>query len=222
MSGISAVLCFSGGMDSTTLVAHYHGLGYELGLLSFDYSQRHGTAELAAAARVAKYYKADHQVIDLRSVSLVGSALTDPRVEVPDGHYEEESMKVTVVPNRNAIMANIAIGVASAYKADVVALGVHSGDHAVYPDCRPEFIRALRQSMRHALKGFHIPRLETPFLGLTKAEIAAEAARIGAPLELSWSCYRGEEVHCGTCGTCVERREAFALAGLVDPTEYTS
>lgn len=222
MSDKTAVLCFSGGMDSTTLAAHYHALGYKLGLLSFDYGQRHGTSELAAAVKIAEYYKADHRVIDLTSVSLVGSALTDPRVEVPDGHYEEESMKATVVPNRNAIMANIAIGVASAYKADVVALGVHSGDHAVYPDCRPEFIRALRQCMHQALKGFHAPRLETPFLGLTKAEIAAEAWRYDAPLQFSWSCYKGGAVHCGTCGTCTERREAFALSGLVDPTEYAS
>jgi 7-cyano-7-deazaguanine synthase len=217
-----AVLCFSGGMDSTTLAALYQAAGYRLRLLSFDYGQRHGASELGAARSVAGHFGADHQVIDLSSVRalLSGSALTDPGVDVPDGHYAEESMKATVVPNRNAIMANIAIGVASSAGADVVALGVHAGDHAIYPDCRPGFVAALRQCMARALEGFHVPRLETPFIGMTKTEIAVEAFRLGAPLHLSWSCYKGGNVHCGTCGTCVERREAFHDAGLIDPTEY--
>lgn len=217
-----AVLCFSGGMDSTTLAAYYRDAGYRLGLLSFDYGQRHGHREIEAARDVAEYYKADHAVLDLTSINFPGSALTDPEVDVPDGHYAEESMKITVVPNRNAIMANIAIGVASAYKADVVALGIHAGDHAVYPDCRPEFVRALRQCMVHALKGFHTPALETPFINISKTEIATRAALLDAPLHLSWSCYKGGLLHCGTCGTCTERKEAFKNAGLTDPTEYAA
>jgi 7-cyano-7-deazaguanine synthase len=104
----------------------------------------------------------------------------------------------------------------------VIALGVHAGDHAVYPDCRPEFVKALRQCMTQALKGFHTPRLETPFLHKTKTEIAALGDTARAPLHLSWSCYKGGDLHCGKCGTCVERREAFELAGVTDPTEYTS
>lgn len=225
---MKAIICFSGGMDSTTLATLYLKRGYMLGLLSFNYGQRHGLKELYAARRVADHLAAldlapvSHQIIDLPSLRdlLTGSALTDPEFEVPDGHYTAESMKVTVVPNRNAIMANIAIGIASAAEADVIAMGMHAGDHAIYPDCRPEFVRSLRQTMVHALKGFHTPRLETPFLRKTKTEIALVGSELQAPLHLSWSCYRGEDIHCGTCGTCTERKEAFKDAGLTDPTEY--
>lgn len=227
---MKSIICFSGGMDSTTLATMYLKTGHSLGLLSFDYGQRHRTRELSAAAKVAGHLASldiapvTLRTVDLTSVTelLTGSALTDPDYEVPDGHYTDESMRVTVVPNRNAIMANIAIGVASAAQADVIALGVHAGDHAVYPDCRPEFIRSLRQTMTHALKGFHTPRLETPFLHKSKAEIAKSAGLLKAPLHLSWSCYKGGEIHCGKCGTCVERREAFDLAKIPDPTEYES
>lgn len=216
-----AVLAFSGGMDSTTLAAHYHDQGHALMLLSFDYGQRHAR-ELAAAAAVADHFQAAHHIVDIAAVGalLPGSALTDPAVPVPDGHYAAETMRATVVPNRNAIMANIAVGIASAHRADVVALGIHSGDHAVYPDCRPEFLTALRASTAAALDGFPTPDIEAPFITWTKADIAGHGVEIGAPLHLSWSCYNGASVHCGTCGTCVERREAFTDAGVPDPTRY--
>lgn len=219
-----AVLSFSGGMDSTTLAGIYHSRGYDLLLLSFNYGQRHGGREISAARSVASFYGARHHVIDLTSLSglLPGSALTDESVAVPDGHYAEESMRITVVPNRNAIMANIAIGVASAHRADIFALGIHAGDHAVYPDCRPEFFRALIECAARALDGFHLPVIVAPFIESTKAEIARIGHDIKAPLGLSWSCYKGGAVHCGTCGTCVERREAFELAGVSDPTEYAT
>lgn len=218
-----AVLCFSGGMDSTTLAAHYADQGYDLLLLSFDYGQRH-IRELESAQSVAAELGAERHTVDLRTVGalLPGSALTDPSVAVPDGHYAEPSMRATVVPNRNAIMANIAIGVASARRASLVALGIHAGDHAVYPDCRPGFVRALRACAAEALEGFCVPRIETPFIKISKTDIARRAAVLGAPLHLSWSCYKGGDVHCGKCGTCVERREAFDDAGLTDPTEYAA
>jgi 7-cyano-7-deazaguanine synthase len=215
-----AVITFSGGMDSTTLATRYHRLGYDLLLLSVDYGQRHAT-ELEHAAAVAERLEAEHLVVDARGIGalLSGSALTDS-VDVPEGHYTAETMTATVVPNRNAILANIAVGVAVARRAELVALGVHSGDHAIYPDCRPEFVTALRGLVHAATEGLHTPRIEAPFLNISKAEIAELAGQIGAPLELSWSCYRGGERHCGRCGTCVERAEAFALAGLDDPTDY--
>ncbi|AEW92950.1 MULTISPECIES: 7-cyano-7-deazaguanine synthase QueC [Streptomycetaceae] len=221
MSRPLAVLSFSGGMDSTTLAAHYHDSGYEMMLLSFDYGQRH-SRELLAARRVAQHFDAEHQVVDLTAVGALmpGSALTDPAIEVPDGHYEAESMRVTVVPNRNAIMANIAVGIAAARRAQLVGLGIHAGDHAIYPDCRPAFLDALRACVTRALEGHHTPRIEAPFITWTKAQIAEHAHLLGAPLGLSWSCYKGQKQHCGTCGTCTERREAFADAGVPDPTDY--
>lgn len=225
---MKAIICFSGGMDSTTLATMYLQQGFSLGLLSVDYGQRHGRREIAAAAKIAGHLDnlgiapVSHQVLDLSGLGdfLVGSALTDPEIDVPDGHYAAETMRATVVPNRNAIMANIAIGVASAAEADVIAMGMHAGDHAIYPDCRPEFVRALRQTMVHALKGFHTPRLEAPFISKSKTDIARLADDLGAPVHLSWSCYKGGDLHCGTCGTCTERKEAFKDAGVTDPTEY--
>lgn len=221
MTSPTAVLAFSGGMDSTTLAAHYDHIGYRLLLLSFDYGQRHAR-ELDAARAVAAHYRAEHHVVDLTSIAklMPGSALTDPTVPVPDGHYAADTMRTTVVPNRNAIMANVAAGIASAHGAGVVALGVHAGDHAIYPDCRPRFLDALQDSITAALAGLPTPIVEAPFLHRTKTDIARRAAELGAPLHLSWSCYKGGRHHCGTCGTCTERREAFAAAGLTDPTEY--
>lgn len=155
-------------------------------------------------------------------VSLLhGSALTDPAVSVPDGHYTEDSMKATIVPNRNAIM--LAIGCAAAYSssAEVVALAVHAGDHFIYPDCRPDFIDAFERMERLAME-MPTLRIETPFLRRTKADIVRTGADLGVPFEETWSCYKGGTSHCGTCGTCVERREAFAVAGVPDPTRYIS
>lgn len=220
----AAVVCFSGGLDSTTLATLYRQKGYRLLLLSFDYGQKHGVRELSAARAVADYLGARHHVIDLTSLTglLIGSALTDSRVTVPDGHYAEDSMRATVVPNRNAIMANLAIGAASSTGADMVALGVHAGDHAVYPDCRPEFFGALVECMRQSLRGFSTPALEAPFLYRSKTDIVTIADDLRAPVHLSWSCYKGGGVHCGTCGTCTERKEAFEDAGVTDPTVYAA
>lgn len=148
-----------------------------------------------------------------------GSALTD-NVDVPDGHYAEENMKVTVVPNRNAIMLSIGFGIAAAQQADAVAAAVHGGDHFIYPDCRPGFTKSFEAMQKQALDGYANVSLYTPFVEISKGAIVTEGARLNVPFEETWSCYKGGEKHCGRCGTCVERREAFDLAGVEDPTEY--
>ncbi len=215
------VIC-SGGMDSVTLahkVAQEHEL---LGLISFDYGQRH-KKELAYARACAESLGTKHMQIDISDVGrqLSGSALTDD-VDVPDGHYAEDSMKITVVPNRNAIMLTIAFGIASSQGADAVATAVHGGDHFIYPDCRPAFTESFEAMQKHALDGLGEIKLYTPYVHMSKADIAAESAKLGVDHRGSWSCYKGGEIHCGRCGTCVERREAFHLAGAEDPTVYAA
>ena len=155
---------------------------------------------------------------------LTGSALTDAGVDVPEGHYTDASMAATVVPNRNAIMLSIAVGVAVSRGAGAVATAVHAGDHAIYPDCRPAFIEAIEREARIANEGFIADgfQVQAPFLLLRKDEIVRRGAALGVPFEETWSCYLGEDLHCGRCGTCVERREAFELAAVPDPTRYAA
>lgn len=213
------VVC-SGGLDSVSLAHVLAAQGNLSRLVSFDYGQRH-RKELDSASACATRLNVPHHVIDLRSVgaSLTGSALTDD-VDVPDGHYAEETMRVTVVPNRNAIMLTIAYGIAAAQGDDHVATAVHGGDHFIYPDCRPAFTEAFDAMQQAALDGYADIRLYTPFVHLTKADIVKAGQAANTPFDLTWSCYKGGEHHCGRCGTCVERREAFALAGVADPTTY--
>lgn len=217
-----AVAIVSGGLDSVTLAHVLSAQSDDLHLISFDYGQKH-RRELEFARAAATRLGAEWTLIDLAAAGLgkllIGSALTDVKVAVPDGHYAEESMKVTIVPNRNAIMLSIACAAASSEGADVIGVAVHGGDHFIYPDCRPEFIKAFETMERLAMD---LPRLriEAPFLDKTKADIVKTGSQLGVPYEETWSCYKGGELHCGTCGTCVERREAFQLAGVSDPTPY--
>lgn len=217
---MNALVICSGGLDSVSL-AHKVATEQKLnGLLSFDYGQRH-KKELGFASICAKRLGVPHQIVDIRDVgrNLSGSALTD-NVDVPDGHYAEDSMRITVVPNRNAIMLAIAFGVAAAQTADAVGTAVHGGDHFIYPDCRPAFIDAFQTMQNHALAGYADIRLYAPYVNMSKADIVSEGAKYGTPFEATWSCYKGGARHCGRCGTCVERREAFDLAGIADPTDY--
>ncbi|MHA7868007.1 MAG: 7-cyano-7-deazaguanine synthase QueC [Salipiger thiooxidans] len=213
------VIC-SGGLDSVSL-AHIIADQQQLTrLVSFDYGQRH-RKELDFAAAAARRLNVPHHLIDMRGIgaSLSGSALTDD-IDVPDGHYAEETMRITVVPNRNAIMLAIGFGVAAANGDEAVATAVHGGDHFIYPDCRPAFTQAFDAMQQAALDGYASVRLHTPFVERSKADIVHAGAAHGTPFAETWSCYKGGELHCGRCGTCVERREAFHLAGVEDPTAY--
>lgn len=213
------VVC-SGGLDSVSLAYKVAAENQLIGLVSFDYGQRH-RKELDFAAQCARRLGVPHHLIDISEVGklLSGSALTDI-VDVPDGHYAEDTMKITIVPNRNAIMLAIGFGVAAAKKGDAVAAAFHGGDHFIYPDCRPAFSEAFEAMQKQALDGYADIALYTPFLNLSKADIVREGAAHGTPFDQTWSCYKGGETHCGRCGTCVERREAFDLADVTDPTVY--
>jgi len=213
------VIC-SGGLDSVSLAHVTHAEGDLALLVSFDYGQRHAK-EVEFAAACAARLGVPHRLIDMRGIgaALTGSALTDD-VDVPDGHYAEETMRITVVPNRNAIMLAIAFGVAAAEGCDRVATAVHGGDHFIYPDCRPAFTEAFDAMQRAALDGYADVRLWTPFVQRSKADIVTAGAAVGTPFAETWSCYKGGARQCGRCGTCVERREAFHLAGVADPTDY--
>lgn len=217
---MKALAIVSGGLDSVTLaygLAHDKQLG---GLISFDYGQRH-KKELGFAKIVADRLGVPFFLIDLTSITqyLKGSALTD-NVSVPDGHYAADTMKQTIVPNRNPIMMTIAFGIAAGQGMDAVAIGVHAGDHYIYPDCRPEFVDAFERMEQKALEGEWKIKLLTPFVKISKAEIAKRSYELKVPVQDTWSCYKGGDIHCGRCGTCVERREAFFLAGVPDSIKF--
>lgn len=214
------LVIFSGGMDSSTLLYDLRAAGHEVKGISFDYGQRH-RVELAHAAAVAQLAGVEYQCIDLRALGSViagQSSQLNHSVEVPDGHYSEESMKATVVPNRNMIMLSVAVGHAIANDFEAVAYGAHAGDHAIYPDCRLEFVEAMRHAI--ALCDWKQIELLTPYVDKNKGEICARGAELEVPFAKTWSCYKGGDKHCGRCGTCVERKEAFALAHVDDPTDY--
>lgn len=217
-----AIAVVSGGLDSVTLAHRLKADGWDLHLLAFDYGQRHGR-ELEFARKCAARLEAALDVVDLTGLQPVlgGSALTDD-IEVPHGHYAAPSMSITIVPNRNAIFLAIAYAAAVSQGAQCVAIGVHAGDHFIYPDCRPAFIESFDAMQRVAIEGCADAslHLSAPFVSMSKADIVRIGAALDVPFEETWSCYEGGEIHCGQCGTCVERREAFALAGVLDPTQY--
>jgi 7-cyano-7-deazaguanine synthase len=214
------VLC-SGGMDSVTALHWARGEHTVTAAVSFDYGAKHNHREIPFAAEHTAQVGARHEVIELGFVNrLFASDLLKSGGAIPEGHYEAENMKQTVVPFRNAIMLSIACGFAESAGAEGLVIAAHGGDHAIYPDCREDFMRAMGDAMR--LGTYAGVKLLRPFIALNKGQIAAEGAKLGVDFARTWSCYKGGAVHCGKCGTCVERREAFAQAGLADPTVYGS
>jgi 7-cyano-7-deazaguanine synthase len=216
------VAIVSGGMDSVGLAYYLKREGHDLHLVSVDYGQRH-RKELGFAALAAHRLGARHSIIDLSSITtLIASSSLTGDIAVPDGHYAEETMKATVVPNRNMMMLSVATAVAISENADYVATGVHGGDHYIYPDCRAEFIAACSAAAQIGMVGMsqNFKGIIAPFVHHDKEWIAKTGTEIGVPWTDTWSCYKGGEIHCGRCGTCVERAEAFHLAGVHDPTVY--
>lgn len=226
---VKAVVVISGGLDSSTLLHLVRRMGYECYGISFDYGQRH-KKELEFAKKQCDIIGASHKIVDLSSLTDLlaesGSSLVTD-TDVPEGHYGEESMKSTVVPNRNMIMASIAAGYAVSIDAVQIAMGMHAGDHFIYPDCRPEFVNATEYAIREGNMGFAHEQFHfhTPFIRKSKNDIAMMAYQLEVPIDQTWSCYNGNEKHCGKCGTCVERLEALDFAHQqneewIDPTEY--
>ncbi len=212
------VLC-SGGMDSVTALYWARSAHEVVAVVSFDYGSKHNARELPYAAAHADKLQRRHELIRLDFVNkLFASDLLKSGGEIPEGHYAAENMKQTVVPFRNAIMLSIACGFAESVGAEGLVIAAHTGDHTIYPDCREDFMAAMGEAMR--LGTYAGVKLLRPFIALTKGQIAAEGAKLGVDFARTWSCYKGGPVHCGKCGTCVERREAFAQAGLKDPTVY--
>ena len=195
--------------------------GHRIKALGIDYGQHH-IKELAAARSICDTVNVEFQIGNLSELGslLAGSALTSHDLDVPDGHYTDESMQLTVVPNRNMLMLSVAIAWAVSSDFGGVAYAAHAGDHAIYPDCRPEFVDALF----HAARVCHYRPIDVvcPFIHRTKADIVKIGDGLSVPFAQTWSCYRGETLHCGRCGTCTERAEAFVLAGVSDPTVYSS
>ena len=215
---MKTIVVLSGGLDSTTVLYNLLDRKHEVKAISFDYGQRH-KKELDYAKQTTDKLGIEHEVIDMAFMKkyISNPALTGD-IEVPEGHYEDENMKQTVVPNRNMIMASIAIGYAVNIDYDGVALGVHLGDHEVYPDCRPEFIYALK--VIALVSNYKKIRIITPYLYVCKDGIVKDGIRLKADYSKTWTCYKGGDLACGKCGSCQERLEAFNDNNIKDPIEY--
>lgn len=216
---MKSVVLLSGGMDSVAAFHHAIREHEVIAALSFDYGSKHNACEIPFAKLHAERAGVPHHTIPLGFINEhFASDLLRSGGEIPDGHYAEDNMKRTVVPFRNAIILSIACGFAESAGAGALIIAAHSGDHAIYPDCREPFMQAMAAAMKHGT--YEQIELLRPFIAMDKAGIAKRGAELGVDFAETWSCYKGGDTHCGTCGTCVERREAFQLAGIADPTSY--
>ncbi len=212
-----SVIIYSGGLDSTTLL--YDERERIALAVTFDYGSNHAARETACARHHCALLGIEHMVIDLAFMKrFFHSSLLDGADAIPEGSYDDSNMKSTVVPFRNGIMLSVACGLAETRGLKRVLIANHGGDHAIYPDCRPAFVDAMNAAMQAGT--YEGVTLAAPYTDLTKADIVRRGAALGIDYGHTYSCYRGGEHHCGTCGTCTERREAFREAGVPDPTQY--
>lgn len=213
-----AVVIYSGGMDSFTILNRALNEGLELYALTFDYGQKH-KKEIEYAKNVCAELQVSHRIIDITAINqlLQSSSLTTDKT-IPEGHYADENMKSTIVPNRNMILLSLAIGYAVDIGADKVFYGAHSGDHAIYPDCRPEFVNAMNDVAK--LANYDPVEIVTPYLHSDKIGILEDGFKMGLDYSKTWTCYNGRDKACGKCGSCVERLEAFTEHGKTDPLPY--
>lgn len=212
------VVIYSGGMDSFTVLHKAIQDGCEVHALSFNYGQRH-SKELDYAAKVCEKLNISHKIVDISSINqLIGGSSLTSDIDVPEGHYEESSMQSTVVPNRNMILLSLAIGYAVSLEASKVYYGAHSGDHAIYPDCRPEFV--LKMNEVSQIANYEAVDIHAPYLDVSKIAILADGLRMNLDYSQTWTCYNGREKACGKCGACQERLEAFEQNAVKDPLPY--
>lgn len=211
------IIVLSGGMDSVTML---HEFASEIKVaVSFDYGSKHNAKEIPFAALHCQQLGIQHIVIPLDFMTrYFKSSLLMGGEDIPEGNYDDENMKSTVVPFRNGIMLSVAAGLAESHGLKRLFIANHFGDHAIYPDCRAGFIKAMSEAVSEGTYE-HI-RIEAPYTGINKTDIAKRGAKLGINYAETWSCYKGGEKHCGKCGTCMERKEAFRAAGLTDPTIY--
>lgn len=212
------VVIYSGGMDSFTVLHNAIRAGHEVYALSFNYGQRH-VKELICAQAVCQELGIHHKIVDISAINQLigGSSLTDD-IEVPEGHYAADNMKSTVVPNRNMILLSLAVGYAVSLEAQAVYYGAHSGDHFIYPDCRPEFVQKMNDVCQIA--NYEPVDIISPYLQQTKIDILKDGLAMGLDYSKTWTCYNGREKACGKCGSCQERLEAFTLNQAIDPLPY--
>lgn len=219
------LISLSGGLDSATLLSYLQELQFEVEAVSFQYGSKHNPYELMCAGALAEIFSIRHDIIDMTKVMQnMQSALLDRGAEIPEGHYEEESMRQTVVPGRNIIFASILSGLAMSRGIGAIALGVHAGDHYIYPDCRPDFAMAMRVAIEKGTedKDGHYVTLLTPFLNMNKAEILKIGFSLGTPYEHTRTCYKAQAIACGKCGSCQERLAAFKEIDRNDPIDYVT
>lgn len=213
-----AVIIFSGGLDSTTLLYDLVNQDVDVHPISFIYKQKH-MKEVFGAKKICEKLGLTQKLVDISFLGeFGGSSLTDNSTPVPEGHYADELMKLTVVPNRNMVMIAIATSYAISINASSIFYGAHAGDHAIYPDCRPAFVKEMNLAI--SLCDYNSLTLNAPYLYLSKGDVVKRGLKLGVPYEDTWTCYNGREKPCGKCGSCVERLEAFAFNNISDPLQY--